>query len=250
MSRTRLPGPPGLRNADAISRHAPPSTRIFSFPQPPPLVPASAAAPCGDSQPAATPPSLDNNIISWFSANVRAFSSLREALLDAHLARAHALVAQREAALSVVWWPFTQHQGLRAASLSVIDSRWGDSVVLHERLPASAPAAAASSRQPEVDAAAAGAPQAEAAPGTALGAEWVLRPSADAAASWWTQGVGAPLAPRLARAAGYAAARWGHVMFPENAHEPAVRLAKARFPNNACTATGREVAGVVCSCRS
>jgi dethiobiotin synthetase/adenosylmethionine--8-amino-7-oxononanoate aminotransferase len=72
-----------------------------------------------------------------------------------------------------------------------------------------------------------------------------MRPLVDACSSWWTQGVSAALQPRLARVVGYvhafgapplcradartrgrhAAGRWGHVMYPENAHAPALGLA-------------------------
>ena len=47
----------------------------------------------------------------------------------------------------------------------------------------------------------------------------------DACASWWTQGVGHGNA-EMAKAAAYAAGRYGHVMFPENAHAPATRLSQ------------------------
>lgn len=41
------------------------------------------------------------------------------------------------------------------------------------------------------------------------------------------QGVNKELQPRLTQALAYAAARYGHVMHPENAHEPAVACAEA-----------------------
>ena len=41
------------------------------------------------------------------------------------------------------------------------------------------------------------------------------------------QGVNDELQPRLTQALAYAAARYGHVMHPENAHEPAVACAEA-----------------------
>ena len=56
-----------------------------------------------------------------------------------------------------------------------------------------------------------------------------LTPSFDACASWWTQGAaGADPAStaRLARSLAAAAARYGHVIHPEAAHEPGVRAAK------------------------
>ena len=40
-----------------------------------------------------------------------------------------------------------------------------------------------------------------------------------------TQGVSAELQPRLAAAVAHAAGRYGHVMFPENAHQPALDVA-------------------------
>uniref|UniRef100_A0A0E0LSU0 Bifunctional dethiobiotin synthetase/7,8-diamino-pelargonic acid aminotransferase, mitochondrial n=1 Tax=Oryza punctata TaxID=4537 RepID=A0A0E0LSU0_ORYPU len=51
-------------------------------------------------------------------------------------------------------------------------------------------------------------------------------PQFDACASWWTQGPDSNLQIELARDMGYAAARYGHVMFPENVHEPALRCAE------------------------
>ena len=48
----------------------------------------------------------------------------------------------------------------------------------------------------------------------------------DGCASWWTQGVNAELAPFVKQHMAYAAGRYGHVIFPEAAHEPAVRLSE------------------------
>lgn len=42
-----------------------------------------------------------------------------------------------------------------------------------------------------------------------------------------TQGLNEELQPRLTQVLAYAAARYGHVMHPENAHEPAVACAEA-----------------------
>ncbi len=41
------------------------------------------------------------------------------------------------------------------------------------------------------------------------------------------QGLNDELQPRLTQALAYAAARYGHVMHPENAHEPAVACSEA-----------------------
>jgi dethiobiotin synthetase/adenosylmethionine--8-amino-7-oxononanoate aminotransferase len=48
----------------------------------------------------------------------------------------------------------------------------------------------------------------------------------DGAAAWWTNSLGHGNAP-LAKAVGYAAGRYGHVLFPENIHQPALELAEA-----------------------
>jgi dethiobiotin synthetase/adenosylmethionine--8-amino-7-oxononanoate aminotransferase len=47
----------------------------------------------------------------------------------------------------------------------------------------------------------------------------------DACASWWTQGLGHGRAD-VALAVGAAAGRYGHIIFPGNVHEPALRLAE------------------------
>ncbi|OMP84286.1 Bifunctional dethiobiotin synthetase/7,8-diamino-pelargonic acid aminotransferase, mitochondrial [Diplodia seriata] len=52
-----------------------------------------------------------------------------------------------------------------------------------------------------------------------------LRPSFDGSASWWTQGLG-HANPQLTLAAAYAAGRYGHVMFAEAVHQPALQLAQ------------------------
>ncbi|KAK9864959.1 hypothetical protein WJX84_008815 [Apatococcus fuscideae] len=48
----------------------------------------------------------------------------------------------------------------------------------------------------------------------------------DACASWWTQGVSAHLQPKIVQAMAHAAGRWGHVIFPESTHEPALECTR------------------------
>ena len=50
-------------------------------------------------------------------------------------------------------------------------------------------------------------------------------PLTDACSSWWTQGVDEANQPAVTRALGHAAGRYGHVMFPQSAHAPALALA-------------------------
>jgi dethiobiotin synthetase/adenosylmethionine--8-amino-7-oxononanoate aminotransferase len=53
--------------------------------------------------------------------------------------------------------------------------------------------------------------------------EWKWREMFDGCASWWTQGLGHG-SIALTQSAAYASGRYGHVMFPECAHEPATKL--------------------------
>jgi len=110
-----------------------------------------------------------------------------------HQKRFARLESMRESAHKRIWYPFTQHKSITPKGISVIDSAHGD----YFQTLASEPAAAGS----------------------------LLQPSFDGSASWWTQGLGHGN-PSLSLAAAYAAGRYGHVMFPEAVHEPALALAE------------------------
>nr|CAB3482573.1 unnamed protein product [Digitaria exilis] len=92
----------------------------------------------------------------------------------------------------LLWWPFTQHNLVPQDSVTVIDSRCGENFSAYK----------------------------------IKDNKMMLVPQFDACASWWTQGPDSNLQIELARDMGYAAARYGHVMFPENVHEPALRAAE------------------------
>lgn len=96
-----------------------------------------------------------------------------------------------------IWYPFTQQKLLTPDRISVIDSANGD--FFQVLTPAAAPSPANESG--------------------------LLQPAFDGSASWWTQGLGHGN-PRLTLAAAYAAGRYGHVMFAEAIHEPALALAE------------------------
>lgn len=53
-----------------------------------------------------------------------------------------------------------------------------------------------------------------------------FRASFDGVASWWTQGVSAYQSTKLVRNIAQAAGRYGHVIFPESVHAPALDLAE------------------------
>ena len=129
-------------------------------------------------------------------------SDASRAALD-HLKKRHgARVARLESmaagAHEKIWYPFTQQKLLTQDGITTIDAARGD--FFHTLVP-----------QAQHDGKAAG---------TAL-----LQPSFDGSASWWTQGLG-HANPSLTLAAGYAAGRYGHVMFAEAIHEPALALAE------------------------
>lgn len=94
----------------------------------------------------------------------------------------------KEAGLSSLWWPFTQHQGHDSAT--IIDGAAGDNFSVLNK--------------------------------TEDGME--RRNSFDACASWWTQGMGHGDSS-LTLAAAAASGKFGHVIFADNIHEPAVAVA-------------------------
>lgn len=98
-----------------------------------------------------------------------------------------------ERAQYLIWYPFTQHQGMKPKDITVIDSAHDDYFQTF---------GSAKSDQ-------------------SIGE---LRPTFDGSASWWTQGLGHGN-PDLSLSAAYAAGRYGHVMFAGAVHEPALSLA-------------------------
>ncbi|KAJ5946157.1 hypothetical protein N7454_002996 [Penicillium verhagenii] len=107
--------------------------------------------------------------------------------------RIERLEEMRERAQDLIWYPFTQHQGMQAKDITVIDSAHDDYFHTFD-----------SSR--------------------AATSDGELRPTFDGSASWWTQGLGHGN-PELSLSAAYAAGRYGHVMFAGAVHEPALSLA-------------------------
>ncbi|KAF5020011.1 hypothetical protein F66182_7976 [Fusarium sp. NRRL 66182] len=95
-----------------------------------------------------------------------------------------------EKASSKIWYPFTQQKLVSADTIAAIDSAHGDYFQVLN-----------------------------------TSSENLLQPAFDGSASWWSQGLG-HANPRLTLAAAYAAGRYGHVMFAEAIHEPALALAE------------------------
>lgn len=128
------------------------------------------------------------------------FEAVRH-LDDCHTRRIEELDTMPRRTLDTVWWPFVQHGLVNSETdVTVIDSAWGDFFSVYERAPE---------------------PPSE----TASSDNSLLSPQFDSSASWWTQGLGHST-PSLALAAASAAGRYGHVIFPEATHLPALKLAE------------------------
>ncbi|KAG1821199.1 onanonoxo-7-onima-8-eninoihtemlysoneda [Suillus subaureus] len=122
-----------------------------------------------------------------------------EHLDECHARRIEELDSMPRRALDAIWWPFVQHGLVKTEKdVSVIDSAWSDFFSIYD-----ASSEQTSPSQPKS----------------------LLQPQLDGSASWWTQAVG-HAHPTLALAAANAAGRYGHVMFPQATHLPALKLAE------------------------
>ena len=131
---------------------------------------------------------LDTSILNWFSLSEKIFSEVSQYLEFRFDAEREEYLGLYSRASKALWWPFTQHQQVQADSSNA------------NRTPI------VSAFQDDVC--------------------FFQQPAAfDANASWWTQCLGHGN-NRLAQVAAYTAARYGHVLFPEQAHKPAVELAE------------------------
>lgn len=153
-------------------------------------------------------------------------TTFMQTLKDQHHQRLDNLESMTTRANDCIWYPFTQHQHVNPKSITTIDSAFGDYFQTFESpSDLSDPTTAEANR---------------------------LCSTLDGSASWWTQGLG-HANPALTTSAAYAAGRYGHVMFAEAIHEPALslaetvlqtignpRLAKVFYSDNG--STGMEVA--------
>ncbi|MQM07889.1 hypothetical protein Taro_040734, partial [Colocasia esculenta] len=157
------------------------------------------------------PQDPSNDLMEWFSQSSEIFSSLQDLMLAAYLERIQRLHDIGGKAGNILWWPFTQHKLVPEEAVTVIDSRCGENFSVYKvctsRLCSDNMYLSDDGRGWD----------------RVTDNKELLIPQFDACASWWTQGPDAALQIELARDMGYAAGRFGHVMFPENAHEPAVR---------------------------
>ncbi|KAJ4709362.1 Bifunctional dethiobiotin synthetase/7,8-diamino-pelargonic acid aminotransferase, mitochondrial [Melia azedarach] len=137
------------------------------------------------------PQDSSNDLMEWFDESCDVFNSLKNIMLSAYSERIERLHDMPKRARELFWWPFTQHGLVPEETVTVIDSRCGENFSVYQ----------------------------------ARNNKFVSQ-QFDACASWWTQGPDATLQIELARDMGYTAARFGHVMFPENVYEPALECAE------------------------
>ncbi|KAG2153945.1 pyridoxal phosphate-dependent transferase [Suillus clintonianus] len=120
-----------------------------------------------------------------------------EHLNECHARRIQELDSMPRRTSDAIWWPFVQHGLVKTEKdVTVIDSAWSDFFSIYD-------ASRERTSQPAS----------------------LLQPQLDGSASWWTQAVGHGH-PTLALAAANAAGRYGHVMFPQATHLPALKLAE------------------------
>lgn len=128
-----------------------------------------------------------------------------EHLDERHEERINELNSMPRRTLDTVWWPFVQHGLVKdEGDVNVIDSAWGDHFTVSNGLRSPSPPSAASASP---------------------GAGSLLESQFDGSASWWTQSLG-HAHPVLTLAAARAAGRYGHVMYPQATHKPALHLAE------------------------
>ncbi|KAF8907364.1 pyridoxal phosphate-dependent transferase [Gymnopilus junonius] len=115
-----------------------------------------------------------------------------------HVKRLEELESMPRRALDSIWWPFVQHGLVQGEKdVTVIDSAYSDFFSITNK---DSSAGSVSKRS-------------------------ILEPQFDGSASWWTQTLGHAY-PALTLAAARASGRYGHVMFPQSVHLPALKLAE------------------------
>lgn len=131
-----------------------------------------------------------------------------EHLDERHEERIKELYSMARRTLDTVWWPFVQHGLVKdEGDVNVIDSAWGDYFTVSNGHRTPSP------------------PSESASPAVVPGSGSLLESQFDGSASWWTQSLG-HAHPALTLAAARAAGRYGHVMYPQATHKPALRLAE------------------------
>ena len=155
------------------------------------------------------PPRSENDVVDQSQMNAYYDSASSEGTISSVLERLDRRGQERIDRLNsmslsasrTIWYPFTQQKLLTPERIATIDSAHGDYFQTFNDQSTENTSLTSSSETP------------------------LLQPAFDGSASWWTQGLG-HANPQLTLAAAYAAGRYGHVMFAEAIHEPALKLAE------------------------
>ncbi|KAG7673147.1 hypothetical protein Ndes2526B_g03439 [Nannochloris sp. 'desiccata'] len=140
---------------------------------------------------------VEENLQRWLEENKDQFDHLLAAAHEQHHRRLDNLRHAAEQAKEVFWWPFTQHGNLK--NVNVVDARAGEHYAVYN------------AQNDKKD--------------KSRAAEKLLF-EYDGCASWWTQGMSQEALPAMARAIGYSTARYGHIIFPQTVHAPALEIAQ------------------------
>lgn len=149
------------------------------------------------------PERTTETLLEWMGQCEKAVDFLDAFLWDTSRRRFQRMATMSDIALKHFWWPFTQHKRFPKEETTVIDSRNGPFIQSFKNF------VTQDSHIPRKT-------------------DGELKPLFDACCSWWTQGVDNVqdfhLQTELVRAMAFGAGRFGHVIFPEVAHEPVTRL--------------------------
>lgn len=146
---------------------------------------------------------IDPMLQEWLEESSSQFDSLLIKMKQWHTNRLATLSSSPSRAEKTLWWPFTQHGSINNNKTMVIDGRAGESFLTISQSSSSSSISSSFSTN-----------------------DMEMVPLYDGCASWWTQGVGSHQQQNIADAIAHAAARYGHVMFPENTHQPALNVAE------------------------
>jgi bifunctional dethiobiotin synthetase / adenosylmethionine---8-amino-7-oxononanoate aminotransferase len=161
-------------------------------------LPACPAAPPNDRE------FSNSKLQLWFKEAQCTLQDLAEHLNNWHSQRLARLKGMKHSASEVLWWPFTQHATLASSEVTLIDARDGENFST-----CTSPSDQTNDKQHVGDS-----------------GPVCVQTLYDGCASWWTQGVSADLQPLARQHLAYGAGRYGHVIFPEAVHEPALRLSE------------------------
>ncbi|KAI9296980.1 PLP-dependent transferase [Neoconidiobolus thromboides FSU 785] len=127
----------------------------------------------------------EKNLENYFIKNEDSFVNINQKLMEYYEKKYAKLNEMKDKSKDIIWWPFTQHQTLK--SIGVIESAYKDDIKFHNSEDNS------------------------------------LSKKQDSNASWWTQGLGHGNY-KIGMEMVYANSKYGHLLFPENIHEPAYDL--------------------------